>query len=134
MSRRARDGRVVVVGDDSAAAVAARSLPGDVLFVGPDEWTARRVADDVAEATVAEDIGQYRPPESAEAVVVATSSDSTNLLLGHRLRTADAETVVRLNDRSRSAAFEGVDADVVCAATRVGESLVEDYAKRIVQD
>jgi len=121
---------VVVVGDDSAASVAVQSLSADVLFVGPDERTTGRVGGDV-ETSVVANIAGYCPPADADAAIVATRSDSANLLVAQQFRLNDTSVVIRLNDRDNRSAFETLDAEVVCAATNVGDSLSDRYTSTV---
>jgi len=125
--------RVLVVGRDPVAVAVARTVPDPVQFVGLDETTVGHVSGSVAETRVVEEPGNVSLPEGTEAAILAAPSDSANLLSAQRLRVAsgDIDVVVRLNDPRNRAAFADLDVRTVCAATNVGESLGQAYARTV---
>lgn len=122
--------RVIVVGDDSAATIVAQSLPADVVFVTTNQWLAERVGDTVSETVVVDNLATYAPDSHADSILIATQTDSMNLLLAQRLG-GSAVTISRLNDPANEPAFDGIDTELVCAASHVGELLVDQYATTV---
>lgn len=129
------DRKTVVVGSDAVSVLTARRLPGPVQFLSPCEQTVRRVDADVEQASVIEDPQRLSGvDDSVETAVVATPQDGRNLLYAQSLSVGHgvSDVVVRLTDPDYREAFSTVDADLVCTATNVSESLVERYARLVV--
>lgn len=88
----------------------------------------RGVSAHVADVTSARELDRHAD-EDADLAVVASESDSTNLLVAQLLRVRfDVErVVVRINDPRNLDSFETLDVETVCAssvlAERFGETL-----------
>lgn len=121
--------QILIVGDDPVGPAIARHLSEDVLFWGFDDRRARRVADDVRDVGVLDEGGTWSPSEAVDVAVVATATDSTNLLATQRLRLeSDADIIVRLNDPTNRDAYAPLEVETVCVATNVGEQIAEQCA------
>jgi hypothetical protein len=121
--------QILIVGDDPVGPAIARYLSEDVLFRGFDDRRARRVADDVRDVGVLDEGGTWSPSEAVDVAVVATATDSTNLLATQRLRLeSDADIIVRLNDPTNRDAYAPLGVETVCVATNVGEQIAEQCA------
>jgi hypothetical protein len=121
--------QILIVGDDPVGPAIARYLSEDVLFRGFDDRRARRVADDVRDVGVLDEGGTWSPSEAVDVAVVATATDSTNLLATQRLRLeSDADIIVRLNDPTNRDAYAPLEVETVCVATNVGEQIAEQCA------
>jgi trk system potassium uptake protein TrkA len=135
MKRLAADGRTgpeetctyhVLAGDHLGSAVARRlRADGHSVSLVEDAWAA-----DGEGPTETVDVGRLEAAGVGEAstVVVATGSDSRNLLVAQLVRTQfDVSDIVVLAHQSeRVALFEDAGHDPVCATDALSKALVEN--------
>jgi Trk K+ transport system NAD-binding subunit len=124
---------VVIVGDQISAGMADRLAEDfDVLLVTDDDavlGTARSQGVDTAGGDATDGAFLRGAVADADAAVVATERDRTNLLVIQLLRTAVSidRIVVRLNDPTKRDAFENIDVDLIdgssILAAEVGKTL-----------
>jgi trk system potassium uptake protein TrkA len=106
-------------------------LPVSVWFADPDPMVIARANGDgiVADETNITDGSELRDQSVADAsvVVVATDSDSTNLLIAQLLRVSfdSPRIVVRVNDPQNQCAFIDIDVETVCLAGMLAATLRE---------
>lgn len=106
-------------------------LPVSVWFADPDSEVIARANRDgiVADETNITDGSELREQSVADAsvVVVATDSDSTNLLIAQllRVRFDSPRIVVRVNDPQNRSAFTDLGVETICSAGVLAATLRE---------
>lgn len=134
--QRSESGRVLVVGSDAVGVHLARALPAETTFVGLDDRVVERADSSVARAVRADPRRFDVADTGADTAIVATPTDSQNLLYAQRLSLADGVSTViaRVNDPQYHDVFAAIGADTVCGASAVSESLSDTYTRSLEHD
>lgn len=124
--------RILILGGDDVGLTLARQLRNEarsvVLLDSDPSIISRAVRNDVtahaADVTNVQEIGEH-DVEEVDVAVVASGSDSANLLAAQLLRVAfDVEhVVVRVNDSRNTDSFENLGFVTVCASSALAESI-----------
>jgi len=124
---------VIVIGDDPVGIEVVSNLKRvkRAVFVGEDGQIVNRLEGyaDVAKRVDSENSLDYTAGSDISSAVVATSSDSRNLLFAQRLR-IDAgieDIVVRINHPQHTEAFASLSVETVGVSEVVGSALVEYF-------
>lgn len=124
--------RTLILGGDDVGLALARHLRSEAWAVGlldsDPGIVERALRSDVPahaiDVTNVRELGEH-DVEEVDVVIVASDSDSANLLTAQLLRVAfDVErVVVRVNDARNTDSFEELDLVTVCASTALAESI-----------
>lgn len=106
-------------------------LPVSVWFADPDPMVIARANRNgiVANETNITDVSELREQGVADAsvVIVATDSDSTNLLIAQLLRVSfgNPRTVVRVNNPQNMSVFTDLNVETICSTGVLAATLWE---------